>query len=245
MKINFTNIIGPIKPLHGVCNSPVAYGDEIPSFKEAGIPYVRLHDTGGAYGGFRFVDVPNIFRDFTADENDPASYDFAFTDAYLTSLHKSGCDIIYRLGVTIENQFRIKAYRIDPPADFAKWARICSNIIRHYNDGWANGLHLNITYWEIWNEPENPPMWTGTREQYFELYRVAANYLKQQFPNIKVGGYAGCGFYAINRPNMSDFFKGFIPWSFMDGYQNLEAPLPYRIWYSIFIKSMHIFLHTL
>ena len=40
MKINFTNIIGPIKPLHGVCNSPVAYGDEIPSFKEAGIPYV-------------------------------------------------------------------------------------------------------------------------------------------------------------------------------------------------------------
>ena len=38
MKINFNNIIGPVKPLHGVCNSPVAYGDAIPSFKEAGIP---------------------------------------------------------------------------------------------------------------------------------------------------------------------------------------------------------------
>ena len=248
MKINFTTILGPIKPLHGVCNSPVVYGDEIPSFKEAGIPYVRLHDTGGAYGGFRFVDIPNIFRDFNADENNPASYDFAFTDAYLTSLHKSGCDIIYRLGVTIENQFRIKAYRIDPPADFAKWARICANIIRHYNDGWANGLHLNITYWEIWNEPENPPMWTGTREQYFELYRVAANYLKQQFPNIKVGGYAGCGFYAINRPNMSDFFKGFITWfdEFLKFCKNpaTSAPLDFYSWHLYTADPDEIILHA-
>ena len=37
-------------------------------------------DVAGAYGGGVFVDIPNIFRDFDADENDPASYDFYYTD---------------------------------------------------------------------------------------------------------------------------------------------------------------------
>ena len=47
---------------------------------DAGITYSRLHDVGGALGGNRYVDVPNIFRDFDADENDSNSYDFVFTD---------------------------------------------------------------------------------------------------------------------------------------------------------------------
>ena len=57
-----------------------------------------------------------------------------------------------------------------PPADAAKWAAICVGIIRHYNEGWANGFHHGIRYWEIWNEPENrPAMWTGTDEDYLAL----------------------------------------------------------------------------
>ena len=39
--------------------------------KEAGIPYSRLHDVGGWLGGGLYVDIPNLFPDFDADENDP------------------------------------------------------------------------------------------------------------------------------------------------------------------------------
>jgi len=46
-----------------------------------------------------------------------------------------------------------------PPKDFNKWARICVNIIRHYNDGWAGGYHWGIKYWEVWNEPDNHGFW--------------------------------------------------------------------------------------
>ncbi len=212
LAVSFDRAAGEIKPLHGVNNSPVQYGDAIASFREAGIPFARLHDTAGAFGGTHFVDIPNVFPDFDADPADPASYDFAFTDAYIKSLVSSGTEVFYRLGVTIENHHRIKAYHIHPPADFDKWARICEGIVRHYNEGWANGFQYNIRYWEIWNEPENPPMWTGTKEQYFELYRVAANHLKSCFPNLKVGGYAGCGFYAVTRENVPDFHKSFITW---------------------------------
>lgn len=74
---------GKIKPLHGVNNSPVSLNVPPPGFREAGIPFCRLHDTAGAFGGTHYVDIPNMFPDFGADPTDPRSYDFAFTDAGL------------------------------------------------------------------------------------------------------------------------------------------------------------------
>ena len=56
---------------------------------DIGVPYSRLHNVGGGYASYKWVDVPNIFRDFDADENDPASYDFAFTDLLITELVKA------------------------------------------------------------------------------------------------------------------------------------------------------------
>jgi len=210
--IDFSKSAGRIKALHGVNNSPTTHGEPIPTFREAGIPYVRLHDTMGRYGGTCYVDVPNIFTDFSADENDPASYHFEFTDAYLAGLVASGCRIFYRLGVTIENSYKVRRVHTDIPEDFDKWARICEHIVAHYNEGWADGFHYNIEYWEIWNEPENPPMWGGTREDYFRLYETAALHLKKRFPQIKVGGYAGCGFYCVTRQNMGEFYESFMEW---------------------------------
>lgn len=40
-------------------------------------------------------------------------------------------------------------------------------------------------------------MWKGTAQDYYRLYEVTANHLKKVFPKIKIGGYAGCGFYKI------------------------------------------------
>lgn len=248
IKADLADAAGQIKPLHGVNNSPVQYGDPIKSFQEAGIPFARLHDTAGAFGGTHFVDIPNIFPNFDADPSDPASYDFAFTDAYIKSLVSSGVEIFYRLGVTIENHYTIKAYQIHPPKDLMKWARICEGIIRHYNEGWANGFQYNIRYWEIWNEPENPPMWSGTKEQYFECYRVAANHLKSCFPDIHVGGYAGCGFYAITRETADSFQKSFITWfndflAFVSS-KDTAAPLDFFSWHLYTDDATEIVRHA-
>ena len=234
LTIDYSCHEGRIKPLHGVNNCPVRFNDRnIPEFAEAGIPFVRTHDSGGAYGRNILIDIPNIFRNFAADPADPAAYDFAFTDVYLRNLVNSGCRIFYRLGVTIENFHRIKAYRTAPPEDFNKWARICEGIIRHYNEGWAEGFHYQIEYWEIWNEPENPPMWSGSMEQYFELYSVTAKYLKQRFPSIKVGGYASCGFYSVTREGTSEFYQGFLRWfdAFLADVKKKNAPLDFFSWH--------------
>ena len=157
MKItaNFDNITGKIKPMHAVGQPPLYSFDSgmFHYITEANIPYSRLHDMGGAYGRNLYVDIPNLFRDFDADETKEENYDFTFTDVLLEDMFKAGMEPFFRLGVTIENAYNIKAYRIYPPKDFAKWARICEHVIRHYNEGWANGYKYGIKYWEIWNEP--------------------------------------------------------------------------------------------
>ena len=214
----------PVPPLNGVNGGPVSFNfrrDARELFREAHIPYCRLHDIEGPLGGGKFVDVRNVFPLWELDEDDPASYDFTFTDEYLRAIRDSGAEPFYRLGETIDHGY-LKAH-VRPPKDPRKWAKICLNIVRHYNEGWANGFHYGITYWEIWNEPENPPMWTGTKEEYFALYRETANLLKREFPALKVGGYASCGVYAAFNENATDFYRSFITW-FDDFLAFVKAP---------------------
>lgn len=229
--------VGRIKELNGVNCAPYNKrgGSEQTRirnlFTYCGITRSRLHDCCGGYGGCYFVDIPNIFRDFDADENDPKSYDFYYTDEYITAIVNSGTKIVYRLGITIE--WGSKKYRAVPPKDFAKWARICEHIVRHYNEGWADGFKYGIEYWEIWNEPENPPMWQGTREEYFELYKISSKHLKKCFPDIKIGGYGGCGFYAAFIEEASDFRKSFLTWydEFIAFVKKENCPLDFYSWH--------------
>ena len=208
--VDWTQTCGPVKPVNGVGQPPMIGGPKnftmFKYLKDAGIPYSRLHDVDGKFGANLYVDVPNLFRDFDADENDPKNYDFAFTDALLRQLAENGVEPWFRLGVTIENYPEFNRYRIFPPKDYAKWARICEHIVRHYTEGWANGMRLKITYWEIWNEADLNPdkessmTWAGTFDEYCAFYAVAARHLKAKFPHLKIGGPASCGLYVAENP---------------------------------------------
>lgn len=188
--LNATNG-GPVHKRHATDQ----YRDNFKAYKAARIPYSRTHDSFfiEAFGGPFSYDVSAIFPDFDADENDPASYDFACTDEHISITLEAGTEPFFRLGESIDH--RIVKHRIFPPKDYLKWARICEHIIMHYNQGWANGFEWDIKYWEIWNEPDldsdkanNKRMWVGTKAQFFEFFAVAAKYLKEKFPQYKIGG---------------------------------------------------------
>ncbi len=201
IQVDFQNVQGVIKPMHAVNNGPagsrVRRTGNYEAYEQAGIPYARLHDASfySGYGGEFTVDVHRIFPNFDADVNDPNSYIFAPTDAYLQGIKSVGTEIFYRLGASIEHGHKKGTY---PPKDFLKWAQICEHIIRHYNEGWANGFHFNIIYWEIWNEPDcknadgSNPCWQGTEDEFFVFYETASKYLKGKFPHLKIGGPAVC-----------------------------------------------------
>ncbi len=195
MKINFNNKIATIKPMNAVNNGPVYTKNpdqdqtNLPEFKAANIPFARTHDASfcSHYGGEHTVDVHLIFRDFNADPYDPKNYDFDLTDEYMETIIAAGAKVFYRLGSKIEHES--KHYGVFVPKDFKKWAIICEHIIAHMNEGWANGHHYGIEYWEIWNEPNvYVKCWLGTDEEFYELFTVTAKHLKARFPNLKIGG---------------------------------------------------------
>jgi len=255
--IDFTAPAGPVKDVNGMCNSriPFRQGDGDPvvplwEIEDLGAPYVRLHDTGGPFGGSRFVDIPNVFPDFDADEDDPASYDFAFTDAYLGAIVKAGAKPYYRLGVTIENFYRIKAYHIHPPKDLAKWARICEHVVRHYTKGWANGFKWDMPYWEIWCEPENRMLWLGTRQQFFELYALTAREIKRHHPDIKIGGYGACRFESFENldVNSDDCRQNWLGWfeefcTYIND-EKTRAPMDFFSWHLYHVDPARYVWHA-
>ena len=215
---------GRVRPLHGVNSGPmtkVFTYDCRPQFLEAGFPFARLHDVEYPYGSGEFVDIPCIFKNFDADETKEENYSFGLTDEYLKACVEVGSEPLFRLGVSIEHA-PVKRH-IFPPKDFAKWARICEHIIRHYTEGWANGFKWNIRYWEIWNEPNlsSKNNWQGTPEEFYELYCVSATHLKEKFPHLKIGGGA---FSRHVDPFIEGFFQHLVA-------QKTRIPLDFYSWH--------------
>ncbi|HAB19865.1 MAG TPA: hypothetical protein DCE44_25955, partial [Verrucomicrobiales bacterium] len=203
---------GRLRALQGINKGPLAPGgifNVIQEQKALGIPFTRLHDCG--WPNPYVVDHHAVFPNPNADPSLPESYDFRLTDEYLAAVRQTGAEPIYRLGESIEHT-SVKRY-VHPPADMEKWAAVCLGIIRHYNEGWANGFRYNIRYWEIWNEPENrPAMWSGTDDDYLRLYRTAATAIKKQFPGVKVGGPAlgASGSFVQGEFRPTPFVKRFL-----------------------------------
>ena len=234
--LDYSNVIGKIRPLNGgnlgPCikpEDPVQRAD----FNKLEIPLTRLHDAPCTHGGMRLVDVQHIFGNWNADPEDPDNYYFDQTDEYIRRMVEDGTEIMYRLGTSIEHCE--PHYYAFPPKDFEKWTNICLHIIRHYNEGWANGMHANIKYWEIWNEPDDSRcfapkpslMWNGTAEEFFELYRISASAIKAEFPELKVGGAA---FWKIN-PTFGAGDNQFID-KFLAGCRDRNVPLDFFSWHS-------------
>lgn len=227
---DFGNRIGEIKALNGINNGPKSGYDNGRStdeweldatqlYQEMGIPIVRTHDSEYPYGQGQFVDIHCIFPDFTKNAEDESAYNFTYTDKYIEAIIDSGAEVFFRLGESIDHSGN-NLY-INPPTDYEKWAQICEHIILHYNEGWAEGFEYDIKYWEIWNEPDNPQNWTGTKEEYFELYKQTAIYLKDKFPDIYIGGYAAA---SCSSEIVSEFLQ-YIK-------EGEKAPLDFFSWHT-------------
>ena len=216
LTVDLKNTGDAIKRINAVNNGPV--GGKIRSFGNAAkyealeIPYARNHDASfyAGYGGEHTVDVHRIFKNFDADENDPKSYVFGPTDQYIAETVDVGTKVFYRLGASIEHEYKEGTI---PPRDFHKWARICEHIIRHYTEGWADGFNYDIEYWEIWNEPDFAamdeykinPCWQGSFREFIDFYEVVSKHLKATFPHLKIGGPAFCESW--KKPNHTEFLN--------------------------------------
>ncbi len=199
MKIINLNVLpdsneGKLRNILGMNNSPaIRFGElneqnEVRWFRELAPAFVRYHDAVQENSGYALIDVSRIFPLFHLDENDPRNYNFKPTDDYLSLVADIDVVIDYRLGETIEHSKN--KYRVYPPENADKWARICRNILRHYLCGWADGMHLkNLKYVSVWEEPDNDPaLFRSDFDAYLPLFVTTYRLLKEEFPFLKIGG---------------------------------------------------------
>jgi len=181
----------PIRNILGINNLPLVksakfYDTDKARFDALNFRYVRFHDASLENAGMQLVDINRIFPLFHADETREENYLFKQTDLYMKSLADSKAEVDFRLGESIDHS-RSFAF-VSVPTDIDKWARICRNIIGHYKNGEMNGMHLNITRVTVWEEPDTDVLFTGSVEDYAEMFIAVYKLLKRDFPDIKVGG---------------------------------------------------------
>ena len=187
--------------MHGVlggakCGASLEY-DLSQELTSCAVPYVRTRGAFSPYGLNQYLDIHCIFPDMTRDASDESSYNFLPTDEYLKAIKASGAEIFLCLGESAD-YFPRKLY-IRPCGELSKIAEICTNIIAHYNEGWANGYKLAIKYCEIYPGADNPCCFDGSREEYFLLYSTVSRALRQRFPKLKLGAYSCGGFRSLNH----------------------------------------------
>lgn len=234
-------VAGVIKPLEGVNGGPAPQTAELPNlveqYRAANINIVRTHDYMGPTDiDARFTPdgatlawlVPDaaerhamvaagnaatIFPDWSKDPEDPGSYRFGPTDIAVNAIVASGAEVYYRIG-------RSWGASPEPPPDFDKFANVVKHVAMHYNQGWANGFHDHIRYWEFWNEPET--FWSGKPEQFYLLYEKTARALKGSDPALQVGG------VAIAIPFAPQVYRE----GFLDYCRTHNVPLDFYSWHT-------------
>lgn len=207
LHVDASKVTGHIRSFQGVNGQPTPVMEGLPKlvreYKDLRLDIVRTHDfMGPTEIDSRYVNddpllawlVPNteqraklvaagnasiIFPDWNADPEKAESYRFGPTDDVIRAIQETGAEVYYRIG-------RSWGANRNPPADLDKFADIVKHIAMHYNQGWAQGFHDNIRYWEFWNEPET--FWSGTPEQFYSLYEKTARALKSVDASLKVGG---------------------------------------------------------
>jgi xylan 1,4-beta-xylosidase len=241
VKVDAGKVTGTIRSFQGLNGPPYPVMAGLPvllrQYKDLNISQVRTHDVMGPTeidskfdenGAFLTWLVPDkaqraglvkngndsvIFPDWSADPNLPASYNFKPSDLVISAIHDSGAEVYYRIG-------RSFGASTNPPPDFDKFATVVQHIAMHYNQNWDDGFHYHIRYWEFWNEPEL--FWSGTPQQFYQLYEKTARALKAVDPRLKVGGDAKAFAY-----DGGPYREGFL-----DYCDKHKVPLDFYSWHT-------------
>lgn len=247
--VDFSKKEGKIRPLSGLNAGPMlsACGKKLDltdAYRDMKIPAVRLADVEPPYGQNQLVDIHCIFPDFSADPDDPTSYNFTETDKYVAAVRGAGAEPVLRFGES-PDEYERKLF-VKSPIDLEKWASVCVHTVMHYNEGFAGGYKWRLKCFEIWDLPELPSGFVGEAEEFFALYATTAKALKERFPRIKVGGFGSLGFSGLNRLDAPEIYKKSPSYTerFLAYQKTAGAPLDFFSWYCYADAPEEIALHA-
>ena len=221
------------RPLNGVGGVPgpvkgyPQFPDMTPLWREAGVTVVRSFDW---VSRLDTRDNPtSLFPDWSADVDDPTSYNFAATDQWVEAVHAIGAEVMFTVASSIPSNKL-------PAQDLEVYGQVVEHIVRHYSQGWAGGPAKPLRIYEFGDQPDFGPLhFAGRPDEFCAMYRAFCEAVRRVDASLTVGGPATAfpleadapyreGFLTFVRENdlPLDFFS--FLW-FTDGSRD---PLDYR-----------------
>jgi len=222
--VDFNTNLGRLKNLNGINGIP---GNALQGYKDAGFYLVRTHPRGDNtdYDAYTtFFNKSTMLFNQNFDPTNPDNYNWTLPDASIASIENNGFKTYFRIGVPWPGRTTPTAPPLDPDGiNFTKFAEICKRTVMHYNEGWDNGFHYGIQYWEIWNEPDGR-FWDGTPQQFYRLYEASANAIKSLDSDLMVGGPSVTPGAIV--PKDPEYFPDFL-----SDLRDNNAPLDFFSWH--------------
>lgn len=147
--------------------------------------------------GFKYLRIHGIFHDnlgvYKEDEEGNPIYNWSYVDKVYDFLLDIGMKPFVEVGFMPEalmsnyhTHFWWKAIT-SPPKSYVKWYGLVNAFVKHLVDRYGMDEVLKWSF-EIWNEPNLPQFWCGTKEEYFKLYDYSTRAIKDVNSNFIVGG---------------------------------------------------------
>ncbi|MGC8491060.1 MAG: GH39 family glycosyl hydrolase [Syntrophobacteraceae bacterium] len=183
-----------------------------PAFWEAVAPIIN-------HLGTSFVRIDHVFDDgyYGVVQREPdgsLGYDWRRLDAVLSEIGKPRAKPFFCLSYMPAALSRDGSGR-QPPQSLEKWETLCRRLVEHLK----TRFHWSGLYYEIWNEPDVQAFWKGSQGDYFDLYRAAAQTIKDTDPTARVGG-----------PAVSNVV-GAWPGAFLQFVKSRHLPLDFVSWH--------------
>jgi xylan 1,4-beta-xylosidase len=149
--------------------------------EDLGFQYVRFH-------GLLSDDVGTLIRNqvglldsfFNADR---------IVDFLLSVGMKPFVELSFMPEALASGRTTVFKYRgnVTPPSRYPLWAAFIKRLVAHWVDRYGSS-EVSQWFFEVWNEPNLRAFWTGSRKDYFKLYRTTVGAIKAVDPALRVGG---------------------------------------------------------
>lgn len=170
----------------GSCHAPLALRADWQrqlrmAREDLGFRHVRFH-------GILSSDVGTL-----VSENQALLYSFHNIDLIYDSLIDSGVrpfvELSFMPDAIASDDKTVFRYRgnVTPPRRLLDWQALLRRLVEHWIDRYGR-TEVRRWYFEVWNEPNLSAFWTGTRTDYFNLYRATARVLEEIDSDLRVGG---------------------------------------------------------
>ena len=155
--------------------------------REFGFKYIRMHGL--------FTDDMGVYRE---DSRGNPEYNWQYIDELYDFLESIGMkpfvELSFMPNALASGRKTIFWWRgnVTPPRDMKKWADFIRAFVLHEQERYSDA-EVRTWYFEVWNEPNLSGFFSGTQQQYFDLYAATARAIKSVSPGYKVGGPATAG----------------------------------------------------